>query len=52
MPDQWFVYKQTTSNLCKVQRPEERPLFGDQHLGPFNTKAGATNRCAKTLTTL
>lgn len=34
----YYVYKQTMSCVCKIQLETERPLFGAQHLGPFNTR--------------
>lgn len=40
--DTFNVYKQTMNNICKVQKPTERPLFGDMHLGPYSKKEDAT----------
>ena len=42
MPETWNVYLETSTNICTVQRPEERPLFGVRHLGPFSSKTAAT----------
>lgn len=33
----FWVRKQSTSNVCKVQDVTERPQFGNKHLGPFDT---------------
>lgn len=45
--EQFYVYKSAMGNVCKVQRPTERPLFGKQHLGPFKDKASATAAMCK-----
>ena len=34
----WYVYKTDVGNVCKVQLPTELPHFGEQHLGPYNTR--------------
>jgi len=43
------VYKSTTGNVCRVQRPNERPLFGAKHLGPYSTKSDAEKAMCKDL---
>ncbi len=44
---EYFVYKNTMSNACKVQLPTERPLLGAKHLGPFATKEAAIKAMCK-----
>ena len=34
----WYVYKTRMGNICKVQQSTELPRFGDQHLGPYNSR--------------
>lgn len=49
--EQFYVNRESSSGICRVQRPDERPQYGDHYLGAFSTKEKAISEMCKNLDT-